>query len=119
VSLIGWAYACDDRSTNHVGQGGDRPNAGARRLRIGRREGKLVVRSASRVSLGNNCTRVDAFRWSPVHAVAASPGTESGYGTSIRIERPGRKRDLPNPRAQAEGNALDLATVCEMIHPED
>ncbi len=28
VSLIGQAYACDDRSTNNEGQGGDRPNTG-------------------------------------------------------------------------------------------
>ena len=28
VSLIAWAYACDDRSTNNEGQGGDRPNTG-------------------------------------------------------------------------------------------
>jgi hypothetical protein len=40
-----------------------------------------------RVSLGNNCARVDAFRWSPVHAVAASPGTESAWHTLLGFTR--------------------------------
>jgi hypothetical protein len=47
VSLVAWAYGCHDRSTDNVGQGGDRPNAGTTRFRVGHGVGKLVAGSTS------------------------------------------------------------------------
>jgi len=43
--------AYGNRSTNNVGQGGDRPNTGATRFRVGHRVGDLVAGSDS------SCTR--------------------------------------------------------------
>ena len=47
-----------------------------------------------RVSLDNNCARVDAFRWRPVPAVAASPGTESARHAFLGCIRLTRRQPL-------------------------
>src|SRR6266404_5787048 len=58
VSLIGQVYACDDRSTNNVGQG-DCPNMGTTRFRVG----ELASRSAA---LPRIVTEIDDV--APVHS---------------------------------------------------
>src|SRR5260370_21806219 len=56
--------------------------------------------SHRRVSLGNNWARVDAFRWSPVHAVAASPGTESARHTFLGCTLLSRRQPLDPDHAR-------------------